>query len=152
MGREPIGVSALFPAVTPRDWKPRCSNSTDDSRQEKKRCGRRHRKLGRNMRKPGCYLSTRAVTGRTLPVSLSLIAPVSSVVFVTVTASAAPVGDKPAHSKGETGDDSAGPDAQEPPQQLFPHVYGPIDTAAVVAELAVERSDDGHFLSIEGLC
>lgn len=82
-----------------------------------------------------------------LPVSLPLIASASSV------ASAAPVGDKPAHSKVEARDDSAGPDAQQPPQQqLFPHIYGPIDTAAVVAELAVKRSDDGQFLSIEGLC
>ncbi|MDQ3655985.1 MAG: DUF952 domain-containing protein [Chloroflexota bacterium] len=33
--------------------------------------------------------------------------------------------------------------------QLFPHVYGPLNTSAVVGELAVTRSEDGSFLSIE---
>lgn len=59
------------------------------------------------------------------------------------------MGDKPAHSKVEAGDESAGADGQ---QQKFPHIYGPIDSTSVVAELAVNRSDDGRFLSIEGLC
>lgn len=68
----------------------------------------------------------------------------SSLVFFL---SAAPVGDKPAHSKVEAGDEPAGAEAQQ-----FPHIYGPIDSAAVVAELAVKRADDGNFLSIEGLC
>lgn len=66
--------------------------------------------------------------------------------------SAAPVGDKPAHSKGEAEAEPAGPDGQQPQQPLFPHIYGPIDSAAVVAELAVKRSEAGAFLSIEGLC
>lgn len=65
---------------------------------------------------------------------------------------AAPVGDKPAHSKAEAEGGSAEQDGQSPQPVLFPHIYGPIDSAAVVAELAVERSDDGAFLSIEGMC
>lgn len=76
---------------------------------------------------------------------------------------AAPVGDKPAHAKenveemeGGKGNDGSTTSATmatttppEPP--LFPHIYGPIDAGAVVAELTVVRSDDGTFLSIEGL-
>ncbi|CAM9889344.1 unnamed protein product [Pylaiella littoralis] len=65
---------------------------------------------------------------------------------------AAPVGDKPAHSKAEAEDRPAGPDGKQPRQPLFPHIYGPIDSAAVVAELAVKRTDAGAFLSIEDLC
>lgn len=65
---------------------------------------------------------------------------------------AAPVGDKPAHSKAEAEDRPAGPDGKQPQQPLFPHIYGPIDSAAVVAELAVKRTDAGAFLSIEDLC
>ncbi|CAN0027261.1 unnamed protein product [Scytosiphon promiscuus] len=65
---------------------------------------------------------------------------------------AAPVGDKPAliHSDTEGGDGEAG--KGEPSEQpLAPHIYGAIEAAGVVAELAVERSDDGGFLSIEGV-
>lgn len=36
-------------------------------------------------------------------------------------------------------------------QQLFPHLFGTIDFAAVTAELLVNRSEDGTFLSIQGL-
>jgi uncharacterized protein (DUF952 family) len=36
-------------------------------------------------------------------------------------------------------------------QQLFPHLYGTIDAAAVVRELPVVRAADGAFLAIEGL-
>ncbi len=32
--------------------------------------------------------------------------------------------------------------------QLFPHIYGPLNTSAVVGEFAVSRLDDGTFLSI----
>lgn len=35
--------------------------------------------------------------------------------------------------------------------QQFPHLYGTIDFPAVTSELAVKRSEDGSFLSIEGL-
>lgn len=58
---------------------------------------------------------------------------------------AAPVGEKAAHTQeGAEGGDS------KPP--VFPHIYGPINPEAVVGELAVTRSEDGKFLSIEGLC
>lgn len=33
--------------------------------------------------------------------------------------------------------------------QLFPHIYGPLNTSAVIGELAVTRAEDGSFLSIE---
>jgi uncharacterized protein (DUF952 family) len=33
--------------------------------------------------------------------------------------------------------------------QLFPHIYGPLNTSAVIGEFAVSRSDDGTFLSID---
>eukprot|EP00882_Tetradesmus_deserticola_P007484 GHRQ01007883.1.p1 GENE.GHRQ01007883.1~~GHRQ01007883.1.p1 ORF type:complete len:137 (+),score=69.07 GHRQ01007883.1:309-719(+) len=36
-------------------------------------------------------------------------------------------------------------------EQLFPHLYGTIDFAAVTAELPVERATDGTFLAIPGL-
>ncbi|KAF6263908.1 hypothetical protein COO60DRAFT_1634833 [Scenedesmus sp. NREL 46B-D3] len=36
-------------------------------------------------------------------------------------------------------------------QQLFPHLFGTIDFAAVCAELPVERAADGTFLAIPGL-
>lgn len=55
---------------------------------------------------------------------------------------AAPVGNRPSHGL-------TGPDAADEP--LFPHLYGTIDFDAVVAELEVERADDGEFLSIAGL-
>jgi uncharacterized protein (DUF952 family) len=35
------------------------------------------------------------------------------------------------------------------PEQVFPHIYGPLNTDAVVGELNVTRSDDGAFLSID---
>ncbi|CAM9253521.1 unnamed protein product [Laminaria digitata] len=65
---------------------------------------------------------------------------------------AAPVGDKPAKvkTKGDgDGDDSEEQTEKEP--TLFPHIYGPIDVASVTAELVVNRSEDGAFLSIEKL-
>lgn len=55
---------------------------------------------------------------------------------------AAPVGDK------QTSDFSQQPDTK--PIQ-FPHLYGTVDFAAVAQELAVQRSADGTFLSIDGL-
>lgn len=72
---------------------------------------------------------------------------------------AAPVGDKPAHvkTKGDgDGDDSeeqeeGGEKKEKRKPTLFPHIYGPIDVAAVTAELVVTRADDGAFLSIEDL-
>lgn len=33
--------------------------------------------------------------------------------------------------------------------ELFPHIYGPLNTSAVIGELTVERAEDGSFLSIE---
>ena len=33
--------------------------------------------------------------------------------------------------------------------QLFPHIYGPLNTSAVIGELAVTRAQDGSFLSID---
>ncbi|CAN0046434.1 unnamed protein product [Phaeothamnion confervicola] len=55
--------------------------------------------------------------------------------------SATPVGDKPAM----TGDQLTAA-----AEQLFPHIYGPLPREAVMAELAVTRSEDGTFLAIEG--
>ena len=66
--------------------------------------------------------------------------------------SAAAVGDKPAlaKSKGDgDGDDSEQTEKKEP--TLFPHIYGPIDVAAVTAEMVVTRAEDGAFLSIEDI-
>ncbi len=34
--------------------------------------------------------------------------------------------------------------------RIFPHIYGPLDVAAVRRALGVNREDDGRFLSIEG--
>ncbi len=36
----------------------------------------------------------------------------------------------------------------EDPARIFPHVYGPIETGAVVAVSAVERDANGRFLRI----
>jgi uncharacterized protein (DUF952 family) len=36
----------------------------------------------------------------------------------------------------------------EDPDQVYPHVYGPLNTNAVVAVRRVERSPDGTFLKI----
>lgn len=33
--------------------------------------------------------------------------------------------------------------------QVFPHIYGPLNTDAVIGEFSVQRADDGTFLSIE---
>ena len=52
---------------------------------------------------------------------------------------AAPVGDKATSDFGQKN------------EQLFPHLYGPVDEAAVVAELGVQRGEDGSFTGIEGL-
>ena len=54
---------------------------------------------------------------------------------------AAPVGDKETSDFGASAKD----------EQLFPHLYGPIDEAAVVAELGVQREKDGTFIGIESL-
>lgn len=40
------------------------------------------------------------------------------------------------------------PVAYEDPQRVYPHVYGPIETAAVVAVRAVERDAAGRFIGI----
>ena len=34
------------------------------------------------------------------------------------------------------------------PDQVFPHIYGPLNTSAVRGELGVRRDDNGVFLSI----
>lgn len=33
--------------------------------------------------------------------------------------------------------------------QLFPHIYGPLNTSAVIDEFTVIRAEDGSFLAIE---
>lgn len=35
------------------------------------------------------------------------------------------------------------------PDQTFPHIYGPLNTNAVIGQLKVVRAGDGGFLSIE---
>lgn len=35
-------------------------------------------------------------------------------------------------------------------EQLFPHLYGPINIESVVKELRVERKEDGTFLGLVG--
>ena|ERR1711937_180472 len=47
---------------------------------------------------------------------------------------AAPVGDTKPHFDGN--------------EQLFPHLYGPINVGSVANELKVQRSDDGSFLKL----
>jgi len=37
----------------------------------------------------------------------------------------------------------------EDPEQVFPHIYGPLNTDAVVGFLRVIRGEDGAFLSFE---
>jgi len=37
-------------------------------------------------------------------------------------------------------------------QPKFPHIYGGIPSAAVLARFAIRRGEDGSFLSIDGLC
>lgn len=32
------------------------------------------------------------------------------------------------------------------PNETFPHIYGPLNTSAVIGELAVDRAEDGEFL------
>ncbi|CAN0027193.1 unnamed protein product [Scytosiphon promiscuus] len=68
---------------------------------------------------------------------------------------AAQVRNEPTPSKDGTAGEPGGKEGQEPPsspkQPLFPHIYGPLNKDAVIAELAVIRADDGQFLSIEGL-
>ena len=44
----------------------------------------------------------------------------------------------PAHPSGATGPNAAGP--------LFPHIYGPIDRAAVIEVRPVRRAESGEFL------
>jgi len=34
------------------------------------------------------------------------------------------------------------------PNETYPHIYGPLNTDAVIGELAVTRADDGTFLAI----
>jgi uncharacterized protein (DUF952 family) len=54
--------------------------------------------------------------------------------------SPAPVGDKPAHDKGDAAPEN------------YPHIYGPIaPLSCVTRKLPVLRSEDGKFLKIEGL-
>jgi uncharacterized protein (DUF952 family) len=36
------------------------------------------------------------------------------------------------------------------PNHDFPHIYGPLNTSAVVGTLTVERNDTGAFISIHG--
>jgi hypothetical protein len=61
---------------------------------------------------------------------------------------AAPVGDKPT----TLGDSTSGGQQGDSSPVLFPHLYGPIDLAAVTQELPIERHPtDGTFLSIPGL-
>ncbi len=36
-------------------------------------------------------------------------------------------------------------------EEVFPHIYGPLNTDAVIGEFAVTRSDDGTFISIDQL-
>jgi uncharacterized protein (DUF952 family) len=36
------------------------------------------------------------------------------------------------------------------PEQRFPHVYGPLDPAAVIAVTRIARTADGTFLRFEG--
>jgi len=33
--------------------------------------------------------------------------------------------------------------------QYFPHIYGPLNTDAIIGELTVTRADDGTFVSID---
>lgn len=79
------------------------------------------------------------------------------------------MGDKPPFKKtdgiadgGEPGKEEAGDKEEEEPKEekegggkkkpnVFPHIYGPIDVAAVTAEYVVNRSETGAFLGIEGL-
>lgn len=68
---------------------------------------------------------------------------------------AAPVGDKSAYTNARSVAETSGQQEQERHQKqdelMYPHIYGPINATAVVAELAVTRSEDGTFLSIEEL-
>jgi len=59
---------------------------------------------------------------------------------------AAPVGDRPPGDAQRKG--GGGPGA---PPLLFPHLYGPIPTAAAVREHRVERDGGGVYVGIEGL-
>ena len=34
-------------------------------------------------------------------------------------------------------------------EQVFPHIYGPLNTDSVIGEFAVSRAEDGTFLSID---
>ena len=36
----------------------------------------------------------------------------------------------------------------EDPDQTFPHIYGPLNTSAVIAELPVERNETGVFTKL----
>lgn len=56
------------------------------------------------------------------------------------------VGDQAASTEGK------GEEKIEREPVLFPHIYGPIESTAVVAELSVVRSEDGTFVSVEGPC
>ncbi len=37
----------------------------------------------------------------------------------------------------------------EDPEQIFPHIYGPLNRDAIVKELPVKRAEDGTFLALE---
>lgn len=63
--------------------------------------------------------------------------------------SAASVGIKEAPTSDVIGtEEESIPSASE---CLFPHIYGPINPEAVTDELVVNRTEEGNFLSIEGL-
>lgn len=71
---------------------------------------------------------------------------------------AAPVGATPALGAAGKGADADGGEGEAAADGegggkplLFPHLYGPIDLAAVARELRVTRGADGEFLAIEGL-
>jgi uncharacterized protein (DUF952 family) len=54
---------------------------------------------------------------------------------------AAPVGNKEEYDHSDAG-----------PEPKFPHIYAPIPKAAVIGMNAIKRSEDGSFLSIDGIC
>ena len=38
----------------------------------------------------------------------------------------------------------------EDPDQIYPHIYGPLNTSAVLGLRKVERSEDGAFIRFQG--
>ncbi len=43
----------------------------------------------------------------------------------------------------------ASPVRYDDPDEVFPHIYGPLNSSAVRAELSVRRDDDGTFVAFE---